>query len=1357
MRRPWKIVIGTLGVLLVIALVAIVSALYVARSGWLREKVRERVVAEAERATGGRVEIGKFLFDWTTLTAEFDQFVIHGTEPAGSPPLLKVEKLSVGFKIISLMKQDFDILFAHVESPQAYLTIAADGSTNLPNPKVPAKSDKSGVETILDLKIGEFALLNGSVEVHAAGQPRKVASYDLAGKNLQSRLGYRMAGPGGAAVPLPHGRGSELAGTYSGTISVQPLDVRYGDYRPVQLSVELALALEKNRLQITSAKVSTPGLRVDLSGELNDFAAPVIQTRYDGEISLAELGSILRLKSRQSGAVKIAGNLRYAGASDFLADGKLSGRNISYSAEGFKLSNASAASSFQAGPKTIELTRLTANLLGASVSGKAVIHEMDRYEITGQLANFDVAKVSSSPLPYDGIASGPFNLSGRFSDRNFAHIAASAKLDISPAESGVPIHGAVDAKYDAGHGQIVLAPSYIAWPNTRLDLSGVPGQRMQVVLESRDLNDLLPAAALAGLKEMPVTLKDGSVKFDGSVIGPLSSPRLEGHISGKNFIYSGQIVDSLDSGITAQESGLTLRGASLVYQKVRATFQGSVGLHDWKVVDTSALTANANLQNASLAGLLALAGRKDLPLTGSVSTSASLAGTIGDPQATANFSVSNGSAYSEPFDRVTGKVDFAEAGVEVLSAQWKAGPKEINVSARYQHAPDNLQTGKLSFQIASNRMGLSQFATVKKEEPGLAGNITLNTRGEVSIVKATPQLTSLDGDLQTTGLTLDARVLSDLKLSVRTEAGSLKTHLESNLAHAEISGDGTWKIGGDYPGTAKLTFAKVDLAIARKLLMPSATPPSFTFGGAVEGNVTIAGSLLKPASMTAYLEVPRLEFRPDVSQSLAKELADITIRNTQPIRVGLANSSIRVESARFAGPNTDVSLLGSINLKEKEGLHLTLNGNVDLKLARTFNPDLDSSGNLLVRVTINGSFDHPQLGGLADLRNGNFSMAGLPNGLSKANGRITFDENQANVEQITAETGGGTIRIAGFAAFGGPSVAFRWTGIAKGVRVRYPEGVSSVSDANLTWTGSTERSVLAGDVTVYKVTYNQQSDTSSLLSITDSGPAPTQAAPTGLLGGTQFDVRVQTAPDITLQTGLISGLQTEANLRLRGTAANPSLLGRIMVSSGTINFLGNKYVINEGTISFFNPVRIEPIVDVDLSTQTQGVDVTLSISGPLTKLSMTYRSDPPLQFSDIVGLLAAGKTPSDPTIAARQTDTQQNWQQLGATALIGQAISNPVSGRLQRFFGVSKLKIDPLLPGLGGAGSSTGGSNPGARLSVEQQVGPNVTFDYVISTNSTSSQVVRLEWAFNKNWSVVILREENSAFGIDFQYKKRFK
>jgi translocation and assembly module TamB len=148
---------------------------------------------------------------------------------------------------------------------------------------------------------------------------------------------------------------------------------------------------------------------------------------------------------------------------------------------------------------------------------------------------------------------------------------------------------------------------------------------------------------------------------------------------------------------------------------------------------------------------------------------------------------------------------------------------------------------------------------------------------------------------------------------------------------------------------------------------------------------------------------------------------------------------------------------------------------------------------------------------------------------------------------------------------------------------------------------------------------------------------------------------------------------------------------------------------------------------------------------------VNYRSDPPLQFSDIVALLATGRAPStDPAVLARQTGAAQSWQQAGASALVGQALSSPGgSGRLERFFGVSKIKIDPLLTGVD--------SNPQARLTIEQQVTQDVTLTYLTNLTRTNSTFVRVEWSLNREWSVITVREETSAFGADLQFKKRFK
>src|SRR5208282_690375 len=103
----WALLIG--GSLSGLIALAVVAAIFVAQSSWLREQVRERIVAEAETATGGKVEIGSFQFNWQNFTARVNSFVIHGTEPAGFPPLLQVQSITIQLKVISFLKTIVDV------------------------------------------------------------------------------------------------------------------------------------------------------------------------------------------------------------------------------------------------------------------------------------------------------------------------------------------------------------------------------------------------------------------------------------------------------------------------------------------------------------------------------------------------------------------------------------------------------------------------------------------------------------------------------------------------------------------------------------------------------------------------------------------------------------------------------------------------------------------------------------------------------------------------------------------------------------------------------------------------------------------------------------------------------------------------------------------------------------------------------------------------------------------------------------------------------------------------------------------------------------------------------------------------
>jgi translocation and assembly module TamB len=462
-----------------------------------------------------------------------------------------------------------------------------------------------------------------------------------------------------------------------------------------------------------------------------------------------------------------------------------------------------------------------------------------------------------------------------------------------------------------------------------------------------------------------------------------------------------------------------------------------------------------------------------------------------------------------------------------------------------------------------------------------------------------------------------------------------------------------------------------------------------------------------------------------------------------------AKSVVTVDSFHLVGPGTDLTAGGRIAMDQKQPLDLRVEGHADLRFMGNFLPDVVAEGNVTTSATIRGTYTLPLVLGRMEFQKAAFNIEGVPNGISGASGVVAFNNDRATIQNLSGETGGGKIDLSGFVQYGGGPLVFRLHARAWQVRVRYPEGVSTMANASLNLTGTEDASTLSGSVTILRTGINLQSDFSSLLA-KSAEPVRTPSARPGLLGGMSFDVQIETAPESQFESSLTEGIQAEASLRLRGTVTNPAVLGRVTISQGKLAFFGTQYSVNQGTINFYNPIKVEPILNVDLETKARGIDITLSVTGPLNKLTLTPRSDPPLQFSEIVALLAQGRTPtSDPSLLRQQTEAPQSLQQAGASALLGSAIANPVAGRLQRFFGVSKLRIDPSISGVE--------YNPQARLTLEQQVTPNLTFTYITDVTTSNPQVVQVEWSISKQWSAVALREENGLLGLDFFFKKRFK
>ncbi len=1309
----WTLRIAAVGVALAIALAAV--ALWIAQSDWVRERARNLIVQETERATGGRVELGTFRFDWHTLTADVDRFVLHGTEPAGSAPLVSVKHASIQLEVLSLVRRDFRIRKSEAIQPDGHLIVAADGQTNIPRPKV-RNAGKGVAQMILDLKIGAFDLRQGSILLEVAGQPPKILPWDARGENLTAQVAYE-----------------ELQGRYSGTVSLAPLHLKQFD-----IELQASASMEADRILITRALLKTGESEVELRNTmLSHFAAPVWTGQYQAKLALKNFTRLAR------GTVNAVGTARYVSLSDYHAAGNVT--STDFGIDVFR--NMRVQADFEADTDKVAVKRARVQTLGGEITGAGELLDFERFKASGQLAHFNLAQVvakvvaqqTKQKLPYDATISGPFEVRG-----SLRQLQGSAQLELGPAREGPAVRGQVGLNFNSATRKIDLGHSVVDLPHSHVEATGTLGESLQVKLDSGDAGDLLPF--LPG--ERP-DLAFGALHFEGTVQGPLEHPRVAGFATAQTVRFEKQHLDAVAGDFTLNENQLAIRKSEANFAGIPCHVIGNIELKNWLLTPKSTLNGTVDLTGSELSKVLAVAGEKDIPVTGMLSGTAKVTGSVGDPRAAGDLTLAKGQIYGQPFDSISGHAQVVDRKAATFTGLFISGAKRVNISTRFDQASE----GRVEFNLTSNTMPLNEIHLVRERQPDIHGFGKFHADGVLRIARDRKNeqrvdLESLNADASANDLELTGRNLGNARLLAQTKDGVLVARFDSNAANASIHGDGTMRLNGDYPLEGKVKFSNAGLNSLITLILKADSPAKPNFDGTAEGELNFRGPARKPELIAGTLDIPKIELHALPGTDFARALPNYNITNKGPIQVSVTSQAVRFESARLQAPQTDLALSGSIGFTGQQPLGLRVQGNMNMALARSLSSDITAEGQLSLDGTIRGNWSAPLITGRASIKNGEFHFADFSNGLANANGEIAFNGTRATIQSLTAESGGGRVDVSGFTTLNNGLLAFRLEAKSRGVRVRYPEGVSSISDADITLAGTQQRSEVSGSISIHRVAINPKSDAATILSAA-AEPLKTASVQNTLASNMNLDVQISTAPDVALQTSVTQSLQADANLRLRGTVTNPAVLGRINITQGEIVFFGNKYSINQGTVSFFNPSKIEPILNVDLETKARGVDVILTLSGPVNKLNVTYRSDPPLQFSDIVALLATGRTPNDPTLALGSSGQSQGFQQLGANTLIGQAIANPVAGRLQRFFGVSRIKIDPQLTGITGS--------PQARLTIEQQVTPEILFTYITDVSSTSTQLIRVEWAFNRNWSAVLIREENGYVGLDFTYKKRFK
>ena len=1385
--RHWWIV-GLVMLALVVS--AIGAIIWYAGTPQFENRVREEVISVLERVTGGRVELGSFHWRLLHLQFEANNLTIHGLEAQGEAPYAHAQRVVVRVKIMAFFRERIGLSYLGVDRPAIHLIVYPDGSTNQPHPKVASTSNASITDTIFDLQVNRAELNDGVALINQQSIP-----FNITANNLGATLRY---------IPPVLNQPAR----YDGAIHVEDLTAQRGIASAIHSSLDLQAQLLRNSVSVPLFRLRSGGDSLEGSASLENFAHPQWKTSVTGSVDARMAVALAPIPGLDRGKVQL--QLTGQGtATSLTVDGQATVTDGAYHSGTIHLDGVNAKTAIHLTENEIALTNAHAGFTrGGAVDGSLRIlnwatvaspppakparrtsmalkaspsapqqQGIIRARISGMtlstIMSF-VAPADDRQLGFATVAEGPVNLDWRGNADNFvmdARIALTAPREHSSSE--IPLNGSVDGQYVNNSGMVNIRNLTASTPASQIQVSGALGvypptraSKMQVSVTTDNLGEFdrtlttlgLSSEGKTGVKAIPVALH-GEAAFHGTIGRSILAPDVKGHLTATNFdlIYTsapeqpsqhlhptqpaveavtepaGHTTepavhtlhwDSLQADAEYSPELISVSQASLVRGPATVHLSGElhahqVARHGLTFDEDSAIQVNATIHNGPVGDILQLAGQS-LPVTGSLNVEIQASGQLDNLSGGGHLDLQGGEVYGEPYRSLNTDVRFIGREIDASNLVFLLDGGKVQGNGAY-----NLTTGVMRFSAQGTGFDLAHVHRLQTEEYPLAGFFAFEAHGDGTLKDPI-----IEANLHLSHLNLADKAGGNIDVTAHTQNDVLFTDLNARMTNAVFQIHGQTQLSGDYQSTARLMLSSLDV-----------DPILRTFD--VHG-ITAHSTIVGTFNFSGPLRYPRRLSGDAVVDQFALSLAGVPLHTEGPLHATLANGRLHLDLVHIVGDDTNLHAQGSVGvLDNSRSLDLHGNGSINMKLAQTLDTDLTSSGHVDFNVDAAGTFAHPSLTGQVRFTNVAVALQDFPNGLSQMNGTLQFDQDRLDVKSLTAVSGGGKLQLGGFITYHLGLYA-DLTANAKDVRIRYPQGISSMADAQLRLQGTQSSLLLGGNITITRFVIGSDLD---LASLTGSSMAvtlpPNPNAPSNRF---RLDIHIVSAPQLDFQNSYAK-LAGDVDLRLRGTLAQPSLLGHIAITEGSATFAGTKYELQRGDIYFTNPVRIEPLIDVTATARVEDYDITIGMNGTTSKLKPTFRSEPPLSEQDIFSLLAMGRTQQEQQIYSMQQ--QQAGVNSTADALLGGALNATVSSRVEKLFGGGSVRIDPTF--VSGAGNST------ARITVEQQVAKNATLTYATNINSTAEQSIQGQVNLTRDLSVLAVRDEFGVFSFILKIHRRYK
>lgn len=1333
-------------VVLILASAALTLGLLAAYSGVFQNRIRQAVVSEIEKDTGGRVQLQGFT--WHLLHLEFavTGLTIHGREAPDQVPWFHANRLYVRLRILSFFRAKIGLDYLQADHPVLHLIVYPDGSTNQPHPKHP--SSRSTKTEIFDLRIGRTVVDNGLILLNQ----RKIP-FNLTADNLSAQAAW---------VPAD--------GHYVGHIHAENVVAQQANQPPVESTLDASLDVGRNSARLVSLTLlsnrhsRSRSAVIRLSGSIRDFAHPQWQFAAKGAVDAREIEALTGAPGLRAGILQVDASGHGVGAR-FDIDGLAGITAGAYREDTVYLTGVSATTRVHVTPQQISLTDIRARAAsGGTAQGSFTLANWyapaatapERGAIRVRLADFSLDSILASVAPhrfrhlgFDTAATGTATVDWAntlSSLRGAVDVTlAPARLPAPPHE--VPVTGTVQAQYLQRIGSVVVSRLHIHTPASEIQVTGTLGvypftrpTHLQATAATHDLAEFDPVLEAFGISApgqpspVPADLH-GEAQFHGTVSGSIDSPDFSGHVDATDFQIAidskapaAQAIrnihfDRLIADAEYSPGALTIRAATLAEKQTLIRISGRVRGNPRKPSDlfakSSTVQAQLRVNHADVAQWMTVTGRS-YPISGTANLSAQVTGTIGDLRGSGSIAVTGGEIHGQPYRYLRAALQLQGKDVTASSLAFAVDGGKLTGSGGYNFAARTVQ-----FNLQGSGFQLQHIQLIQKGKYPISGLLAFSARGSGPL-----EWPSLDATIRATHLSLATLTTGSATAEAHARNGILQTSLSANLNAGTVEMHGQTRLSGDFVSQLRLNISRLNI----DPLLRTFSVTGIRGSSEIAAAVTLDGPLRHPKQLDGEASV----------SELALTLEGVPLHSVGNLHATLRKGMLRLDRVRIVGQDTDLHVEGSLGMfATPRPITLNAGGAVNVALAQTLDTDLAATGHVDFAVTAQGTTKAPDLAGQVKLDDVNLSLDDYTNGLSRMNGTLVFNQDRLDFQNVTAYSGGGLIHVGGFATYH-HGLYFDLTANADQVRIRYPQGVTSTANATLRFEGTQQSMLFSGHVLLTGFSISPNLDFAALTSASSNVSLP--PAPNSPASKVRLDIRITSAPSLNFQNSF-ARLAGAVNLSIRGTLAQPTVLGRVTVTEGTATFNGDKFELEHGEIYFSNPVRIEPIIDMTATTRVEDYTITIDLQGTASKLTPTFRSTPPLSEQDIFSLLAMGRTQEEQQIY--QNEEAQAGVNSTAGALLGGALNATLSNRIQKLFGGGSVRIDPTF--VSGVGDAT------ARITVTEPISKQATLTYATNVNSTAEQLIQGEWHLTRNFSIVAVRDEAGVFSLVFRLHRRYR